>query len=228
VGLHKAWDRQAAEKAAALFARKRTRLGAKLAENAEEISRRAVAAVIKASAENILDVCLAEQGELTPKPSAHPLVQAAIQNRSALVRLNVELSVPIVALGAAAATYYPDVARQLNTEAVIPKDADVANAIGAVVGHVRVSEAVTISRPADHLFRAHQADGLRDFSELADAIAAVERSLRAHVTEKAAANGAGHVNVTLSHEKTAVTIGSEELFLELRITATAVGRPSLA
>jgi N-methylhydantoinase A/oxoprolinase/acetone carboxylase beta subunit len=120
LGLHAGWDREAAKKAAGLFARKRTRLGDSLAGDAEEISTKVIAAVTKTSSESILDASFAEDGELTPRPSAHPLVQAALGHRQGLVRLGLRLSVPIVALGAAAGTYYPEVARQLDTTAVIP------------------------------------------------------------------------------------------------------------
>lgn len=228
LGLHTAWDRQAAAKAAALFARKRTRLGETLADDAEAISHQVIAAVTRTSAESLLDACFAEDGDLTPRPSAHPLVQAALQRRSALVRLEVGLSVPIVALGAAAGAYYPEVARQLNTDSVIPHHADVANAIGAVVGHVRVTSTVTISRPSDDRYRAHLEDGPRDFAELADAVAAAEQSLHEAVIRGAEANGAPRIDIQFRQERKAVAVGTDELFLEMTISATGTGRPSLA
>jgi N-methylhydantoinase A/oxoprolinase/acetone carboxylase beta subunit len=185
-----------------------------------------IAAVTKTSAESILDASFAEDGEPTLRPSAHPLVQAALARRPGLVRLGVQLSLPIAALGAAAGTYYPDVARQLDTRAVIPEHADVANAIGAVVGHVRVTSAVTISRPSDQRYRAHLDSGPRDFAELADAITAAEHFLQETVTREAAANGAPEVEVRFRHDRKEVSLGTEKLFLEMTISATATGRPS--
>ncbi len=228
VGIHTAWDGDAALKAAGLFARRRTRLGENLADGPDAISRSVIAAVTRASAESLLDACFAEEGDLPTGLSTHPLVQSALRRRPSLVRLAVDLSVPIVALGAAAATYYPDVAAQLNTRAVIPDHADVANAIGAVVGHVRVTSTVTISRPSDEHYRLHLEEGPRDFIELAEAVAVAEECLRETVTGRAAANGAPRVEIHFQHERQAVPVGGGELFLQMTVSATATGRPALA
>jgi N-methylhydantoinase A/oxoprolinase/acetone carboxylase beta subunit len=227
LGLHEAWDRNAACKAAGLFARKRTRGGDPLAADAEAISAEVIAAMSKASAETVLDACFAEDGYPGAGLSAHPLVQAGMRRQTALVRLEVELSVPIVALGAAAPAYYRSVADHLNAEAVIPDHADVANAIGAVVGHVRVGASVTISRPSDDLFRAHLESGPRDFSELDDAIACAEQTVRGEVARKAEANGAAKVEVVIRRDRVTAALGDQEMLLEMTISATGTGRPSL-
>jgi N-methylhydantoinase A/oxoprolinase/acetone carboxylase beta subunit len=155
-------------------------------------------------------------------------VQAALQQRSALVHLDVRLSLPIVALGAAAGTYYPEVARQLNTSAVIPTHADVANAIGAVVGHVRVTSTILISRPSEDCYRVHLEGGPKDFPELDQAIAAAEQASQDAVRRGAEANGAIRIDLHLRHERKAITVGTQELFLEMTVTAVGTGRPSLA
>jgi N-methylhydantoinase A/oxoprolinase/acetone carboxylase beta subunit len=228
LGLHTAWDRDAAVKAATLFARGRTRLGESLAADAEEMSRAVVEAVTGASAEALLDAGFAEDGYLDPRPSAHPLVQAGLRHRPSLVNLDVRLSVPVVALGAAAPAYYKEVASRLRTEAVIPGHADVANAIGAVVGNVRVHVTAMISRPSDSCFRVHIEDEPKDFTELSDAVDFAERALRRQVARKAEANGAPHVGIAFQHDRKIVPIGGDELFLEMTISATGTGRPSFA
>jgi hypothetical protein len=111
---------------------------------------------------------------------------------------------------------------------VIPADADVANAIGAVVGQVRVQAGVVISRPSESVFRAHLEDGPRDFGSLDEAVAAAEAALRESVAAKARASGADHVHVTLGREANIARIGDEELFLEMRLSAVGVGRPAFA
>ena len=226
LGLHQAWNREAAVKAAALFAQKRTRLGERLAADPESMSRAVIEAVLTASAEFILDASFTEDGYREPNLSAHPLVQAGLGRKPALVRLEVGLSAPLIALGAAAPAYYGSVAGRLNTEAVIPDHADVANAIGAAVGHVRINSVVTISRPADDLFRVHLEEGPKNFVELADAIACATDWLRQEIPRRAKANGAPRVEITIREDRQTVTVGNAEMFLGMTVSATGIGRPS--
>ncbi|MBA3516689.1 MAG: hydantoinase/oxoprolinase family protein, partial [Rhizobiales bacterium] len=228
LGRHCAWDRDAAVKTAALFARQRTRLGADLAEGAEAVSGAVIQAVIEASANFLLDAAFREDGDSAETPSAHPLVRAALARRRALVELDVRLSAPIIALGAPARTYYEDVAARLNTIAAIPADADVANAIGAIVGHVRIIATTLISRPSDEAFRAHLESGPKDFADIDAAVAYVEQSLRDEVSRRAATNGAPHVEIAMERDQATAPVAGKELFLEMRITATGTGRPAFA
>ena len=50
----------------------------------------------------------------------------------------IALRAPIIGLGASAATYYPGVADAVSGTLVCPEHAEVANAVGAVAGRVRV------------------------------------------------------------------------------------------
>jgi N-methylhydantoinase A/oxoprolinase/acetone carboxylase beta subunit len=151
-----------------------------------------------------------------------------MQKRSGLVQLGLRLSVPIVGLGAAAQTYYGAVAERLSTDAVIPNHADVANAVGAVVGHVRIASVVMISRPSDGVYRAHVEDGPKDFGELAAAVNYVEDLLEARLRARARANGAEQVDITVTREERSVTIAGNPLFLEMQISVVAIGRPAAA
>ena len=225
LGLHSAWDREAAVKAATLFARQRTTRGDYVAAGAEEISARVVEALVQGSAETLFEASLAEDGDDTPHASDHPLVQAAFRKRTGLVELGVRLTTPIIALGASAGTYYPAVAERLNSTAVIPEHAKVANAVGAVVGSVTVRSTVTISRPSDGVFRVQLTDGARNFAGHDEAAACAEDWARQDAIGRAEANGARNLEVTVTREENAVTVNGQSLFLEMKVTATAAGRP---
>ena len=47
------------------------------------------------------------------------------------VQIALKLTLPLVALGASAATYYPTIANQLGAELIVPDHAGVAGAVGA-------------------------------------------------------------------------------------------------
>ena len=63
--------------------------------------------------------------------------------------MDIALRLPVIGLGASAHLYYPKVAKKLGTTAVIPDFAGVANAVGAVVGQVRLVVHASIS-PAEN------------------------------------------------------------------------------
>jgi hypothetical protein len=59
---------------------------------------------------------------------------------------------PLIGLGASAHVYYPAIAAMLGAESVIPSDAGVANAIGAVAGEISQTVVVTVTSPEDGVF----------------------------------------------------------------------------
>src|SRR5690242_1382430 len=56
---------------------------------------------------------------------------AGAASAPSLIRTQLTLMRPLVAIGAPVASYYPDVAERLNTRLVIPPNAGVTNAVGA-------------------------------------------------------------------------------------------------
>ena len=228
LGLHAAWDAAAAEKAARLFARSRGNDGRPVASGSRDLARRIVDALIRRSAEVVLDAAFAEDGFDRPEPSRSFLAQAALDRHAGLLSPRLSLAVPLIGLGAAAPTYYGDVALLLDAESVVPPEAHVANAGGAVVGQVRIARTATITCPAEGRFRAHLPDGARDFASLAEAEAAAGEALSAHARAAAAEAGAAEVHVTLATETRDAEVEGKRLLVEATVTATATGRPRLA
>ncbi len=56
-----------------------------------------------------------------------------------IARLSVALDRPVIGLGASAPLHYAGLPPLVGNGCVVPEDTDVANALGAVVGQVRVS-----------------------------------------------------------------------------------------
>lgn len=228
LGLHAAWDASAALKAARLFARQRGNDGRPVAPDAETLAARIRAALIRRSAEVVLDAAFAEDGFDRPEPSQGFLAQAALDRHAGLVRPRLALAVPLIGLGASAPVYYPAVAALLDTESVIPEHAGVANAIGAVVGQVRITRSAAITSPAEGQFRAHLPEGVRDFPTFAEARAAAEVALSALARAAAAEAGAREVHLALDIEVRDAEVEGKRLLVEATVTATATGRPRLA
>ena len=75
-----------------------------------------------------------------------------------------KLEAPLIAVGAPVKTYAPPVAERLGTRLVIPPRAEVANAVGAVVGGVVLRGSALIKPDHDNgSYRLHLPGGMKLF-----------------------------------------------------------------
>lgn len=228
LGRHDGWDVDAARKGAGLFARHKTSLGTPIAAGAHEISQAILDRLVELSARTLFGAALREDG-LSDTGFADRLF-GTVRNRPAAVvtDISAKLAIPVVGLGASAPTYYPDVAGQLGTQALIPEHAGVANAVGAVVGQVRVTVSASIVQPQEGLFRVHAGAAPQDFHSLDDAVSAAEETLRAQARGRALSAGADEVTVKVSRNDRTATVEGKDVLIESLVAATATGRPRIA
>ncbi len=146
------------------------------------------------------------------------------QNQSPLFKLDFASDYPIVAVGAPAASYYPDVASSMHIGLHLPEHADVANAYGAVMGSVIQRAQVTVTQPQFGTFCLFNNDQPQHFDTLAAAKKCAEDIVLLEAERKALDAGAKNPQVTLSYEEIHVNDEIDgELFLESMVIATAIG-----
>ena len=220
-------DASAAEKGAELFARKRDGRGKPIAEDAMELSARIISHLERRSAELVLETAFAESGMEGPATVAHATIQSALDGNNGVARLNVSLDRPVIGLGASAGLIYPQVGELLSTEAIIPTHADVANAVGAVVGEVRVSVMAIVTAPVEDRFRVIVGELVQDFGAEAEAIAFAQAEAERHALSRAEEAGAEDAHVELKTEIIDAHIEGLRKFVEGKVTAIATGRPRL-
>jgi N-methylhydantoinase A/oxoprolinase/acetone carboxylase beta subunit len=156
------------------------------------------------------------------------LLRALAPVPDALVQPAVTLGRPVVAIGAPAGLVYPEACRRIGTSAIVPDHAEVANAIGAVVGEVAQVAVVTLTATADERFRVHLPTGPVDHPRLDDALDCAAAAAREAALERARAAGAAVPVVTVARDLvTAADVAGRDLVVEARVTARAVGRPRL-
>ena len=105
---------------------------------------------------------------------------------------------------------------------------DVANALGAVVGQVRVTAEIRVSQPREGLFRFSTADGVHDFTQDAPAVAAAETAMRTLAAGRAREAGSDDAEIEVSTEYRVSTVEGQRMFVEAHVVATASGRPRIA
>ncbi|WP_376702538.1 hydantoinase/oxoprolinase family protein [Mesorhizobium sp. ISC25] len=222
------WDPAAARLGAELFARRRDGRGQFIAASPEAISERVLTALTRLSAEVILETAFAEDGLDGAATVAHALVQRAVDAHPGIARLSVALDRPVIGLGASAPLHYAGLAELVGNNCVVPEDTDVANALGAVVGQVRVSAEARVSQPKEGLFRVASGESVRDFNDEAAAIAAAEKDVRAIAAGRAKDAGTDSAEIEIASEFRVSTVEGQRMFIEAHVVAVASGRPRIA
>ncbi|TIO14896.1 MAG: hydantoinase/oxoprolinase family protein, partial [Mesorhizobium sp.] len=222
------WDAASARLGAELFARKRDGRGQAIAASPEVISERVLTTLTRLSAEVILETAFAEDGLDGAATVAHALVQRAVDAHPGIARLSVALDRPVIGLGASAPLHYGGLPPLVGNGCVVPEDTDVANALGAVVGQVRVSAEARVSQPMEGLFRVASGETVRDFVDEAAAIAAAETDVRAIAAGRARDAGTDSAEIEVASEFRVSTVEGQRMFIEAHVVAVASGRPRIA
>jgi N-methylhydantoinase A/oxoprolinase/acetone carboxylase beta subunit len=230
LGLADAWDVGAAEKALALFARRRTGGGNRLAQSAEILAGQIVDQLTAQTVDCLLQAGFAEDGRDWPDPVAlaqHPLTTAGLDHHQGVVRMQMSLGVPVIGLGASAATYYGAVGDRLGAKMILPEHGGVANAIGAVVGQVRMQATGTITSAGEGAFAVHLPEGPQMFAERDFALAALEVALRAQAEAAVRASGVEDIRFAVSRDISEAEIENRAMFIEATLRVEASGRPRI-
>lgn len=235
LGHFELWDAEAARLAAALLARQ-------LGLAAVDFCKQVVATVSQTVASELIAKVLSD--EVAPTDWAANPVAAGLFARAlgavdeTDLACQLTLHQPVVAVGAPVQAYLPAAARHLHTELILPPHAEVANAIGAVVGSV-VQRAAALVRPIEfgETYRLHMpghlglSETVKDFSQLEACVAYAEATIPSHVRALAEAAGAEHVEVQVARADHTGPIREkieDSVFLESVLEFTAVGRPATA
>lgn len=126
-----------------------------------------------------------------------PLVSLVARGQRLLKHLQVSLqpSIPLVAVGGPAPVFYGEVGRRLGVETIIPVGSEVANAIGAAIGLIRVQAMVTVAMREQGGFTLHHSGEPLIFMDASQALAAADRLVR-QLAESKAQQMAGEVLTT--------------------------------
>ncbi|MCC7320598.1 MAG: hydantoinase/oxoprolinase family protein [Rubellimicrobium sp.] len=232
LGLVDAWDREAAEKALVLMARRRGGNGEMLAPDAATLARIIVAQLTAQTADCLIEAALAEDPRFDGLDHAelarHPLITAALEGHRGAAMPGFALGVPVIGLGAPAHAYYGAVAERLGARMILPQHAGVANAIGAVVGQVSMAVEGQVTTGGAGVFVAHLPDGPVRFADRDSALAALRDALSLEATTRARAAGVGDLHLSETCSMNEVAVEGSPMFIEARLRITASGRPRIA
>jgi N-methylhydantoinase A/oxoprolinase/acetone carboxylase beta subunit len=233
------WSTDTAELAAKIWAKQMRYIygwGTFEKDDAESPSRLVHEMVIRQIAHNLVRACLSIDNNGTRTTDPRPIIEFLTdiltvkkEAKTKLFSLHFQEDRKLIAVGAPAHVYYPDVSKNLDMRLEIPVHGEVANAVGAIIGSVIQQEHMTITQPGLGIFRAHDEKGPADFTFLKDAIKFAESETATRASAKAHAAGARTIELVTKHKKNSVEPddSSDEVFFECRVTSTASGRPSV-
>ncbi len=215
-------DRDASTLVAAVLARQTSAKGATVSDGATEIAELVIERLVRRSSAFVLQVALAADG--LDVDTSDPLIAAALDHHAGAADVGIRINTPVIAIGAPAATYYPAVARLVRTDGVVPEHAEVANAVGAVVGRVRVRQSCTITQPTRGQYRVHLEDQ-PTFGSVENAVAHATELLTATTLADAEQAGAETPDVSSDWQARTAVVEGKEIFVEGTLTIEASGRP---
>jgi N-methylhydantoinase A/oxoprolinase/acetone carboxylase beta subunit len=234
LGRQDGWSGDAARLGAAILAtEERNATARKGKDSPEALAERVHELVIQQASRVVLESALAQDPGVEPHNGRWGplgvLIDRAVEGRpvSRLLDAQPRLVNPLVAIGAPAAAFYPEVARRLGAQLVVPEHAAVCNAVGAVVGVVSETVDILVNQPQWKVFRVHDPAGIRDFAETEEALAVAKDVARELALAAARRAGATDPHVeTFVTERRAASTSSDTYLAEAVVRARATGRPA--
>ena len=224
-----AWDALAAAKALTLFARRRVGTGDRVAKGPEALADMIINQLTHQTVNCLLHTAFHDDGWQGSEALAHhPLTMAGLDRHRGIVEVDVKLGVPVIGLGASAAAYYGAVGARLNTQMILPKHADVANAIGAVVGQVAMHASGHVSSLGTGAFGVHLPQGVQKFTTAEAAMTTLEDALRLEAGDAARAAGVTEIRYGIERDIKQADVEGQQMFIEATMKVTARGRPRIA
>lgn len=160
--------------------------------------------------------------------AAATLVENWLAGGDGDMRVRISLKHPIIGIGAPVGHFLPAAAALLETEAIVPEHADVANAIGAITSCVTISRRVEICPDVNGHFCLRGVEGSPSFADLTQARKAAMESLKQSVTSAALESGTSSAKVQFTiHDNIAPMADGGQVFVSEIVEARVSGRPDL-
>lgn len=148
------------------------------------------------------------------------------------IEFSVHVNIPVVAVGAPVEPYFPEVAKRLHADLLMPPDADVANAVGTVHGKVMERVSVLIKPGESGGFFVYTPSGREMFMDFDESVEYAETIGREHAHKQAVDSGATDIEVVVQRNDRYSSLSRQpslytenKLFIESIIDISAIGKP---
>ncbi len=166
--------------------------------------------------------------ELDNNPAWKTLIHLLLNEQHPNYEVAINFKHPVVGIGAPIGFFLPEAVRPFKTEAIIPDDADVANAIGAITSHVSIRKHLWIIPDYKGGFIVEGVSGIHRFKSLGEADGYARSALTHLLREQAEEAGTSCRTVNFKTvDKKSEFVGNRQIILKRHIYASLKGRPDL-
>ncbi|MBF7097451.1 hydantoinase/oxoprolinase family protein [Alkalibacter mobilis] len=145
-----------------------------------------------------------------------------------LIKLNFKMPSSLVGVGAPIHLFLPEVADALNTKCVIPENAGVANALGAIVGNVSATVEISVKPDSEGdgfiVFGKHSNTYTNSYEKALEEAKKEAKDAAIHEAKLRGATGDISVTLKRDYNESLAKELPEGMFLSTTISATALGR----
>jgi len=161
-------------------------------------------------------------------PVCRVLVDHLINEQHPNYEVALRFKHPVIGVGAPIQFFLPGAVAPFKARAILPENAEVANAVGAITSHVLIQKQARIVPGREDGFVVEGISGARKFQSIEDADRFVREALTDMIHEKAAEAGTSCRDVAFE-VKDSIPLAStgEAVFLSRTIVASLKGRPDL-
>jgi len=161
-------------------------------------------------------------------PVCKVLIQNMLSGNNPLYKVSIDLKRPVIGIGAPIKYFLPKAVNPLGAEVILPDDADVANAIGAITSLVVIKKQLRIIPGEQGDFIVEGVAGTRRFKYFDDADHFARKRVISIVREMAEASGTSSRKVKMeTRDKIPLTAGGDPVFMGRTLFATLTGRPDI-
>jgi N-methylhydantoinase A/oxoprolinase/acetone carboxylase beta subunit len=223
-GIFEEWDVEAAE------------LGLKIMADRLNMGEEHLINVVRQKVEKELFLLITRHLVERNVPRSHPPLddkmlryfELAFDGMGDEIRSSFSTSLPLIGIGAPTHVYLSNVAAAFGTTAIIPENAGVANAVGAITGSVVGEERVLVrpvySASGISKYSCHSTSGYAEFKEYELALEWARGEAREGALLLAGNMGGGGLEVQVqAEEKSSSGRAGNDLFLETWVVGRAVG-----
>jgi N-methylhydantoinase A/oxoprolinase/acetone carboxylase beta subunit len=156
------------------------------------------------------------------------LMNSIISKTNSSYSIDVTLKNPIIGIGAPVDYFLPAASEKLHAQAIIPQDADVANALGAITSNIVIKKTLSIIPGRPGGFVVQGISGAKTFSQVNAAESLAIGHLKKLILDLAKKAGTTSERVEMEIvDKIVKTKNGSNLFMGRLINATLTGAPDL-
>jgi len=161
-------------------------------------------------------------------PMCAHLMERILSGEKSSYEIQAKLNLPIIGIGAPVHYFLPKAAEILNAEVVIPKDADVANAIGAITSQIFIRKKALIRPDQSGRFIVEGVVGGKLFNQIREAEEWTIDFLKSQIWELGRMAGTSRKTIEFNIEDSIVHLADgNSLFMGRTVQASLTGNPDI-